>query len=428
MTPQIFRGPTLAEARRAAEAALGEGAVMHTTRSVPSPGVLGWFGTRQVEISATPPDPDDEPAPSPSSVPPPPSRRAFTGAAYEPAPAAAAMPSSAPPSSGSTMAAMRAELRAELRGELRGSERPTLSQNDAIAPAVEAELLALRAVIESMTAGDDGTGTIARLLRAAGIEGKAAATLTRAIKVKPGAPGISPEERFRDAIADLVRVAPWPLADGAPALLALIGPSGVGKTTTAAKIAARAIIDHDRSVTFISCDGFRVGAAEQLRRYASLLDANFEIASTPQELLLAIENAGTDLVIVDTAGGPPTRSGSVEASLGSDKARIGRVAISNGRARHVLLCLPAPLRARDADSYVKAFAPCAPSGIVITKIDETRSPGGLVHATISSGLPVTTLCFGQRVPEDVAPATTGAILDYVVPAQRSTLPRRNRGK
>jgi len=409
MTPQIFRGTTLTEARRAAEAALGQGAVVHTTRAVPRTGLLGWLGAKDFEIAVTPPEPSLlalPPAPRTVEEAPLSPKRSFALAAYQ--------EPNEPPSSGE-LQALRAALRAELRAE------HAFAQEHG-AGAMESELAALRSALEAMHEGDLG-GVIGRMLRASGIEGRAAATIAAALRARPS-DGATSHERFREAIADVIRVAPWPLAGDGPAVIACVGPSGVGKTTTLAKIGARAILDAQKTVTFIAGDAMRVGAVEQLKRYAALMEAPFEIAATPRDLAKIIAAARTDLVLVDTAGRPPGRGGSVAAALGVSKTRAGRGEIFRDRARHVLLCLPASLRARDTEAFYRAFAPASPTGLVITKLDETRSPAALVHGTAASGLPVTTLCFGQRVPEDIAPATSGAILDHVAPTPRSFGRRR----
>lgn len=408
MTPQIFRGTTLTEARRAAEAALGQGAVVHTTRAVPRSGLLGFLGAKDFEIAATPPEPMLPPPPPPKPIEEAPAspRRSFALAAYQ--------EPSEPPSSGE-LGAIRAAIRAELRAEHAFAQEHGPS-------AMESELAALRSALEAMHEGDMG-GVAGRMLRASGIEGRAAATIAASMRSRPS-DGSTSHERFREALADVIRVAPWPLAGDGPAVIACIGPTGVGKTTTLAKIGARAILDLQRSVTFVAGDAMRVGAVEQLRRYAALMEAPFEIAATPRDLAKIVAAAKTDLVLVDTAGRPPGRGGSVAAALGAAKTRAGRSEIFAGRARHVLLCLPANLRARDAESFYRAFAPAGPTGLVITKIDETRSPAALVHGPAASSLPVTTLCFGQRVPEDIAPATSGAILDHVAPTPRSFGRRR----
>jgi flagellar biosynthesis GTPase FlhF len=81
----------------------------------------------------------------------------------------------------------------------------------------------------------------------------------------------------------------------------------------------------------------------------------------------------------------------------------------------VLLTLPASVRAEDAVRFYKEYALTGPTALVITKLDETVAPAGIVHGAIAAKLPISVLCFGQNVPDDIAPATTGAILDYLLP-------------
>jgi flagellar biosynthesis protein FlhF len=393
MTHQVFRGSTLEEARRAAEAALGQGAVVLTTRKVPQKGLGRLLGRKDVEIAAMAAEPDPEPPPPP---PPAPVRRGpFSDAA---------LGVDAKTASAAELAALRSELRSEIR-----LVQGLVARKSALSPAIEGELAALRDALERLSEMPElaRNGRTPKLLRVAGLEGRAQNTLAKTLRGRDDA---SPEE-LRDALADLVRVAQWPLADERATIVALVGPSGVGKTTTAAKLAGQAVAA-GRSVTFICCDAYRVGAVEQLGRYAKLLQARFEVAATPGELGRALANAATDLVIIDTAGHPPTKPDSVEAAIGN----VRSAAPSRGRwARHVLLCLPASVRAADADRFAKAFAPCNPTALAITKLDETASPAGLIHGSVASKLPVSVLCFGQRVPEDIARATSGAILDQLVP-------------
>jgi flagellar biosynthesis GTPase FlhF len=89
--------------------------------------------------------------------------------------------------------------------------------------------------------------------------------------------------------------------------------------------------------------------------------------------------------------------------------------VAANRKRHVLLCVPASLRSNDAIRLAKRYAAAAPTGIVVTKIDETDAPAGIVHASWAAKLPISVMCFGQRVPEDIAPAATAALVDYLAP-------------
>ena len=431
MMTQVFRGRTLADARSAAEIALGNDAVLLTTRKVPRRGVGGWLGQVDIEVSAAsaaaifPPSSDaPRSASTRKSVPPssrPPARKSsgpFSTAVYratdelntdDAASAAAAAPPDATPSR--DLAALRAEIRAvQVAISARAPSSPSSAPPPA--PAIESEVAAMREAMEQLALAPLARGgPLARLIRARGIEGKAAAALSRALRDRKGDDD-SAADAFRDALADLIHVSSWPLAGDEPKLIALVGPSGIGKTTTAAKMAAKAIIDQHKTVTFVACDASRVGAVEQLKRYAHFMEAHFEVASSPLDLQHIIARAKTDIVIVDTAGKTVLHPEGVEVSLGARGKGFREV---QGRKRHVLLCVPASLRANDAEKFWRIWKPSAPTAIVVTKLDETEAPSGLLHATMASRLPVCALCFGHRVPEDIGPATTGAILDYLVP-------------
>jgi flagellar biosynthesis protein FlhF len=209
-------------------------------------------------------------------------------------------------------------------------------------------------------------------------------------------------ESFKAVLCDLVRTTSFPLSKPGKLLLSLVGPTGVGKTTTAAKLAAFAILQQKRSVTLVSSDTFRVGATPQLERFAQILGA--ELTSNP------------DVVIIDTAGRPDGRD-DIELSLARAGARNGDV------ERRMLLCVPAALREVDARRLAKSFAPCQPTELCVTKLDETSAPSGLVHAAVASKLPLSTLCFGQRVPEDFSPAHPKVILDALTGTQKARAAR-----
>jgi flagellar biosynthesis protein FlhF len=204
---------------------------------------------------------------------------------------------------------------------------------------------------------------------------------------------------------------PLALASDGRALLGLVGPAGVGKTTTAAKIAARARMAK-KSVALVSCDSFRVGAMDQLGKYAHLMGARFHTATTRSELLAIVRSEDADVVIIDTSG-RAVEPGSTEALLGASELRA-----AGGRKTGVLLCVPAALRAADATRVRRDFASSKPSALVVTKLDETDTPAGILHAWFAARLPVSACCTGQRVPEDLTPATPGLIGFSLVPDRK----------
>lgn len=388
MRRQVFRGRTLVQAREAAEQALGTSAVLLTTREVRRAGIAGMLGTTEIEVvaAAGEPEPPPPPPPPPHAAP-----HLFAQGAYS---------SERRPDAATSVATLRSELRTELR-----AIRNSAVQLDRGAPDILAELIALRTAIEAATPelrlGDDASA----LLRRLGIEGTAAAGVARWLRGAEDGSALS--ERMRDALAEMLKVTAWPLATERRAVIALTGPTGVGKTTTIAKLAAHATMDR-RSVTLVTCDGFRVGAVEQLQRYATLLGADFASVGTADDLARCLDEATTDLVFVDTAGRQPQGDGA--ESLLSAQAFGDR-----DFARHVLLCMPAALRAQDAAAIVKTFEALDPTALAITKIDETTAPSGLLHGPTASGLPLSVLCAGQEVPEHIAQATISAILDQLLP-------------
>jgi flagellar biosynthesis protein FlhF len=192
-------------------------------------------------------------------------------------------------------------------------------------------------------------------------------------------------------------------------VIALVGPAGVGKTTTAAKLAAHARMAR-KTVALVSCDAFRVGAMDQLGKYAELMDARFHTAATPEELAEIVRREDADVIIIDTSG-RPIEPDATEAQLGAPELRNER----SGRRVEVLLCVPASLRASDATRVHRDFARAAPTALVVTKVDETDAPAGIAHAVFATRLPLSVLCAGQCVPEDIAPATDEAVADLLFP-------------
>lgn len=178
---------------------------------------------------------------------------------------------------------------------------------------------------------------------------------------------------------------------------ALAGPSGAGKTTTIAKLAARHARRHGRdAVGLISIDSYRVGAREQLAAFARILGVPMKVADDPAGLDAARRAlAPCSLVLVDTAG-----VGQRDFRLREQCALIRSQA---GELRP-LLVLPANADLETLDDVLRACRPLAPEACVITKIDETASLGPVLSAAMRGRLPIAQLGTGPRIPEDLHPA------------------------
>ncbi len=177
-------------------------------------------------------------------------------------------------------------------------------------------------------------------------------------------------------------------------LVALVGPTGVGKTTTLAKLAARFALRHGaRQVALISTDEFRIGAHEQVRIYGRILNIPVRTVSTADELETALaEFSDRRLVLIDTAGIGQRNSGIT-----------GQLRVLEGGLRKLKTCLvmSATTHRTGLLEIVDAFRFINPSACILTKLDETTQLGGVLSTLIASALPAAYLCDGQRVPEDI---------------------------
>jgi flagellar biosynthesis protein FlhF len=201
---------------------------------------------------------------------------------------------------------------------------------------------------------------------------------------------------------------PLTLASGQTRVFFIVGPTGVGKTTTIAKLAANfAHSPQGRArVTIITTDTFRVAAIPQIVAFGEILRIPVEVAYTPQQLTsLVNQNQNQDLILVDTPG--RNQRAAKEVARLSDYLS----AVSN---KTVHLALTAGAKHEDMLQTVEAFSPMSLDGLIFTKIDETASLGAAYTLACEMGLPLSYLTNGQRVPEDIKIATAEYVVDLMV--------------
>jgi flagellar biosynthesis protein FlhF len=177
-------------------------------------------------------------------------------------------------------------------------------------------------------------------------------------------------------------------------IMAVVGPTGAGKTTTIAKLAARWCMQHGSGdLALVSTDGYRIGARDQLTTYARVLGAPIHSANSGMELARVLERLKSKkLILIDTAGMGPRDVRLTE--------QLAALQLGAARAR-VLLALPAQGEGHALDEIVQAFARVAPEACVITKVDEAASLGAVISTTLRHKLKIAYVCDGQRVPEDL---------------------------
>jgi flagellar biosynthesis protein FlhF len=176
-------------------------------------------------------------------------------------------------------------------------------------------------------------------------------------------------------------------------IAALVGPTGVGKTTTIAKLAAHYRLKERKRVGLITVDTFRIAAIEQLRAYADIIDLPMEVVSSAGEMRQAIARlADLDLILMDTAG----RSPRDEIKLQELTALFAEAAPDE-----VHLVLSATCSAMHLSQMSERFAESGVTSLLLTKIDETHGLGNLLPLVQASRLPLSYLTTGQNVPDDI---------------------------
>lgn len=206
----------------------------------------------------------------------------------------------------------------------------------------------------------------------------------------------SAEDLWRIPLALLVRRLPVVddklLEEGG--VIAVVGPTGVGKTTTIAKLAARFALRHGaRSVALVSTDGYRIGAREQLLTFARIIGVPMHVAADARELGDVLDSlTPRKLVLIDTAG-----MSRLDLRLAEQLQALAR----HGERIRILLALAANTELAALDDTVRIFAPLKPKACVLTKVDEAGSLGAALSTVIRHRLPIAHLTDGQRVPEDI---------------------------
>jgi flagellar biosynthesis protein FlhF len=191
---------------------------------------------------------------------------------------------------------------------------------------------------------------------------------------------------------------------------AFIGPTGVGKTTTLAKIAAHFSLRFRKTITLITLDTYRIGGLEQLKTYARILRLPFAVAGDPDELReILTRHRDRDLLLIDTAGRNPQNVDQLE--------ELKRFLDVDPRIQNHLV-LSATTKDRDLEQGVQRFSLLPIASYIFTKIDETEEYASLFNQLLRYRRPLSYLTNGQRVPEDIELATKGRVANLILQTVR----------
>jgi flagellar biosynthesis protein FlhF len=216
-------------------------------------------------------------------------------------------------------------------------------------------------------------------------------------------------DRIRGMLAErLVIAPPSELHAKARMVTALVGSTGVGKTTTIAKIAGHAAIRMKKKVAMISTDMFRIGGQEQLFRFGELLGIptySCSDVTTLKDLVESLDDR--DLVLIDTPGSSP-----------SDLSRLAKLeTVTSAADAKVHLVIGATTRSEDISKIILRFQRFNPNSVIFTKIDETDSKGMLVGDLLRNEIPISYLTNGSQVPEDLLIPSAEELARYVLPSE-----------
>jgi flagellar biosynthesis protein FlhF len=196
---------------------------------------------------------------------------------------------------------------------------------------------------------------------------------------------------------------------------ALVGPTGVGKTTTTAKLAARCVMRHGAGkLALITTDGYRIGAYEQLRIYGKILGVMVHSVKDETDLRIALDELKTKhTILIDTVG------------VGQrDKMVAEQVAMLSGVGTHVkrLLCLSATSTGETLNEVVRSYIGDGLAGCIMTKLDEAATIGNVLDVVIRRKLNLYYVANGQRVPEDLHVANQHYLVDRAFKLKRESAP------
>jgi flagellar biosynthesis protein FlhF len=198
-------------------------------------------------------------------------------------------------------------------------------------------------------------------------------------------------------------------------VFALVGPTGVGKTTTTAKLAARCVMKHGAGkLALITTDGYRIGGFEQLRIYGKILGVMVHSVKDEADLRIALsELKNKHTVLIDTAGASQR-----------DQMVAEQVAMLSGADTPVkrILCMPATSTGETLNEVVRAYKGNGLAGAIITKLDEAATIGAVLDVIIRQKLQLQYIANGQRVPEDLHLARPNFLIDRAFKMKREAAP------
>ncbi len=411
-----FRGATLDEAYREMRRRLGDTAIVVRTAQVRPGGILGFFARPEVEITAS------VAAPAAAARTPTPLEKKY-----------AAAPAASDAKVTDTVAYFE-RLVTDAQKRMRASEARAVASAPADAagsvlafkkPAEPAsarddlrrEIAQMRDMLQVLMAETPGAGIPAefaphyRTLLDRGVGRSQAAALMAAVVRDSDLDVLRDPRVFAERLKVEIRrrvavTGGLPLNAGACRVVAFVGPTGVGKTTSLAKLAAQYAVRERARVALVTADTYRVAAPEQLRVYANIIGLPMKVVHDARTMAAAVRGfRDHDLVLIDTAGG---------SQFNMKQIQELKETLAGAAPDEVVLTLAANTQLEELRAVVANFQCTGPRSILFSKLDETRRFGVVYSVAVESGLPLSHFCIGQNVPDDIVLARPAMLANLIV--------------
>lgn len=214
---------------------------------------------------------------------------------------------------------------------------------------------------------------------------------------------------YQKMILKLGQPAVISLAKKKPKVVFFIGPTGVGKTTTIAKIASKFKVEQDKKVALLTADTYRIAAAEQLRTYASILDTPLSIIYSPEDIGDEIEKfKDCDLILVDTAGF------SHKNDVQRDDMKKLLASLPEQYERQIYLVLSSTTKYKDLIEITDIYNGFCDYHLIFTKLDETSAYGNILNIKLKTGAAISYVTTGQNVPDDIEVVDTQKLVKQLL--------------